>query len=67
MPAVIANGQTLTAALPCSVETFLVAQNQLPKSVVVELNGEALAPSEFASRILVENDRLEIVRIVAGG
>ncbi|MBG86648.1 MAG: thiamine biosynthesis protein ThiS [Verrucomicrobiales bacterium] len=67
MPVVIANGEECEAALPCSVEQFLVAQNQLPKSVVVELNGEAIAPSEFGKRELSEGDRLEIVRIVAGG
>jgi thiamine biosynthesis protein ThiS len=35
--------------------------------VVVEHNGEAVAPSEFAERPLRAGDRLEIVRIVAGG
>ena len=36
-------------------------------SVVVEHNGDAIAPSEFASRGLAAGDRLEIVKIVAGG
>lgn len=53
--------------LPCSIEAFLVAQNLLPRSVVVELNGEAVAPSEFQQRQLNGGDRLEIVEIVAGG
>jgi len=39
----------------------------LPRSVVVELNGEAVAPSEFAGRPLADGVRLEIVKIVAGG
>ena len=64
---VIANGKPLEAPLPCSLEEFLVAQNLLPRSVVVELNGEAVAPSEFAQRQLHAGDRLEIVKIVAGG
>jgi thiamine biosynthesis protein ThiS len=34
---------------------------------VVEHNGEAVAPSEFAHRPLRAGDRLEIVKIVAGG
>jgi thiamine biosynthesis protein ThiS len=66
-PSVIANGQEITAALPCSIEQFLLAQSLLPRSVVVEHNGEAVAPSEFARRTLQAGDRLEIVRIVAGG
>ena len=67
MDSVIANGKTVTAELPCSLEKFLVAQNLLPRSVVVEHNGEAVAPSEFSQRQLRAGDRLEIVKIVAGG
>jgi len=64
---IIANGKPIEAKLPCSLEAFLVAQNLLPRSVVVEHNGEAVAPSEFAQRTLQAGDRLEIVKIVAGG
>lgn len=66
-PHLIANGREVTADLPCTVEAFLTAQQLLPRSVVVEHNGEAVAPSEFAQRHLQPGDRLEIVRIVAGG
>ena len=64
---VIANGLQLPARVPCSVEEFLVEQQLPPRSVVVEHNGEAVAPSEFGRRQLQAGDRLEIVRIVAGG
>jgi sulfur carrier protein len=64
---VTANGQTIAARLPCTIEEFLVAQGLLPRSVVVEHNGAAVAPSEFARRQLNAGDRLEIVKIVAGG
>lgn len=64
---VIANGEKRPLLLPSTVEGFLVSQGLLARSVVVELNGEALAPSEFPSKSLREGDRLEIVRIVAGG
>ena len=66
-PSIIANGKQIEAALPCSIEKFLLAQNLLPRSVVVEHNGEAVAPSEFSRRELRAGDRLEIVKIVAGG
>ncbi len=66
-PSVIANGQSIEAQLPCSLEEFLLAQNLLPRSVVVEQNGEAVAPSEFSQRLVQAGDRLEIVKIVAGG
>ena len=64
---IIANGKTIAARLPCSIEEFLLDQKLLPRSVVVEHNGEAVAPSEFSKRKLESGDRLEIVKIVAGG
>ena len=64
---VTANGHATGAKLPCTIEEFLVAQSLLPRSVVVEHNGEAVAPSEFAKRRLNAGDRLEIVKIVVGG
>ena len=64
---IIANGKPVEAALPCSLEEFLVVQKLLPRSVVVEHNGEAVAPSEFSRRRLNAGDKLEIVKIVAGG
>ena len=66
-PVVIANGKSIEARLPCTIEEFLLAQKLLPRSVVVEHNGEAVAPSEFTQRRLNAGDRLEIVKIVAGG
>ena len=66
-PFLTANGKEVETKLPCSLEEFLVAQKLLPRSVVVEHNGEAVAPSEFCKRQLNAGDRLEIVKIVAGG
>jgi thiamine biosynthesis protein ThiS len=67
MKTITANGKSIEAALPCTIEAFLLAQQLLPRSVVVEHNGEAVAPSEFARRQLNAGDNLEIVKIVAGG
>jgi thiamine biosynthesis protein ThiS len=67
MSQVTANGKEIAAQLPCSIEQFLVAQKLPPRSVVVEHNGEAVAPSEFSRRQLNAGDKLEIVKIVAGG
>jgi sulfur carrier protein len=64
---VIANGKPVPIAAPTSMEAFLVALGFHPRSVVVEHNGDAVAPSEFAQRTLRPGDRLEIVRVVAGG
>jgi thiamine biosynthesis protein ThiS len=64
---IIANGKPIAAKFPCSIEEFLLAQKLLPRSVVVEHNGNAVAPSEFSARQLKAGDKLEIVKIVAGG
>lgn len=67
MNQVIANGNPVPANVPCTLEEFLLAQELRPRSVVVEHNGDAVAPSEFGRRQLQAGDRLEIVKIVAGG
>lgn len=64
---VIANGQAVDAPVPCSIEEFLLARGLFPRGVVVEHNGEAVAPSQFRDRTLRDGDRLEIVKVVAGG
>jgi sulfur carrier protein len=64
---ITANGQEVTTDFPCSLEAFLTRQNLLPRSVVVEHNGDAVVPSQFSTRQLAPGDRLEIVQIVAGG
>ncbi|PYJ53931.1 MAG: thiamine biosynthesis protein ThiS [Verrucomicrobia bacterium] len=46
----------------------LVERYQLPqKSILVEHNGLALRRHEWAERVLAEGDRVEFVRMVAGG
>ncbi len=65
---ILTNGKQISIdGLPMSVEAFLVAQDLLPRSVVVEHNGDAVAPSEFGARMIGDGDRIEIGRIVAGG
>ena len=65
--AVITNGKPVPMAAPTTLEAFLAALGFHPRSVVVEHNGEAVAPSEFSRRTVNPGDRIEIVRVVAGG
>ena len=67
MSQVIANGESMEADLPCSLEAFLVKCGLPPRSVVVEHNGEAVSPSEFPTRPLADGDRIWIARISSGG
>jgi thiamine biosynthesis protein ThiS len=64
---ITANGQNIDTELPVSLHDFLKAQGMMPRSVVVELNGEAVPPSEFVERELNAGDSMEIVKVVAGG
>ena len=64
---ITANGQPIDVHLPITLHAFLVNQGMLPRSVVVELNGEAVSPSEFDEHQLNAGDSMEIVNIVAGG
>jgi thiamine biosynthesis protein ThiS len=46
----------------------LIDRYQLPaQSILVEHNGRALHRHEWAERSLTEGDRIEFIRVVAGG
>ncbi|MDP0501093.1 MAG: sulfur carrier protein ThiS [Verrucomicrobiota bacterium JB022] len=64
---IVANGQTYQIALGTPLPAFLEQRGQAVRRVVVERNGEALTPAEAEQTTLAAGDRLEIVRIVAGG
>ncbi len=50
-----------------TVESWLAAHGFAPGTVLVERNGVALFPREFATTHLHDGDRLELVKIAAGG
>ncbi len=64
---IIANGCTTEVPSNIRLVEFLKSRGQVPSRVVVERNGSALSPSELCKVSLEPGDRLEIVRIVAGG
>lgn len=64
---IIANGKEVRAEVPATLEAFLVQQGLSPRGVVVEQNGQAVSPSEFPKREVHAGDKLEIVKVVAGG
>lgn len=66
-PTVIANGRAVAFTPPATLFSLLVELGLPPRSVVVEHNGAAVAPSEFETRPVSSGDQLEIVRITAGG
>lgn len=61
------NGESMTAPQPMSVSDFLEHRNIQATAVAVAHNGNVLLRSEYASVVLQDGDRLEIVRMVGGG
>lgn len=64
---VIANGDAVELADGATVEDLLGALQLGGRWVLVERNGQPVLRAELASTVLVEGDRLELVRAVAGG
>ena len=52
---------------PSTVKALLEALDLAKVPVVVEHNHEALLPREHDTTLIQDGDRLEIVRVVAGG
>lgn len=64
---ITANGQTYTIDPETPLKDFVKDRGLALGRVVVERNGEPLTPMEARQTVLAAGDRLEIVRIVAGG
>jgi len=64
---VTANSRAYVVDGGTTVEEFVRDRGLDPAFVIVEANGEPLERSRYASVILRDGDRLELVRAVAGG
>ena len=64
---VIANGDAVELPERASVADLLDRLGLGGKWVLVERNGEPVRRADLAATVLVEGDRLELVRAVAGG
>ncbi len=62
-----ANGRSVESPAGASISAFLERNGLSLERVVVEHNGRALNRDEARAIVLADGDRLEIVRIVAGG
>lgn len=64
---IVINGEEKDSQGAASVAE-LVDKYRLPRqSVLIEHNGVALHPREWAERSLADGDRIEMLRVVAGG
>jgi thiazole synthase len=64
---IVANGKPEPLGVPCSLTEFLRGRGLDPRQVAVERNGEVVFRSAYDSTPLQDGDRLEIIKVVAGG
>jgi sulfur carrier protein len=61
------NGKEQELERPLSVQEFLEQTGKVPRWIVVELRGEALLRTDYATAMIGDGDRLEIVAPFGGG
>ena len=61
------NGEARTIPSGQSLADLVTNLGLPPQTALVEHNGEALLRSEWTERQVADGDRLEILRVVAGG
>ena len=61
------NGKEADAQGAQTVAELIDRYEMPPQSVLIEHNGVALHRREWRQRALAEGDRIEIIRVVAGG
>jgi sulfur carrier protein len=61
------NGKKVELEAPIPLVLYIEKLGVNPRTVAVEHNGEIIQRERFASVVLEEGDRVEIVRMVGGG
>ena len=61
------NGETADSREAKTLAELIERYQLPPKSILVEHNGVAISRHEWALRTLSQGDRIEFVRVVAGG
>jgi thiamine biosynthesis protein ThiS len=61
------NGETVDTRGARNVAELAEKYGLQPHTILVEHNGVALHQREWRERILAESDRIEFIRVVAGG
>jgi len=64
---ILLNGETRAIAPGTTLSTMLVELGLDARQVAVERNLEIVPRADYASTVLVEGDRLEVVTFVGGG
>jgi thiamine biosynthesis protein ThiS len=64
---IIVNGEKRAAETATTVRELVDELKLVPETLLIEHNGSALHRAEWNSRSLREGDRIELVRLAAGG
>lgn len=61
------NGESRSVAPASTIDALVRQLNLVPATVLIEHNGLALHREEWNSRRVQEGDKIELIRVVAGG
>lgn len=64
---ILLNGETADTRSATTVADLVALYDLPPQSILIEHNGLALPRHEWPQRPLSQGDRIEFVRVVAGG
>ena len=61
------NGESRSVAGVTTIAALVRELNLIPATLLIEHNGQALHREEWNSRAVREGDKIEFIRVVAGG
>jgi thiamine biosynthesis protein ThiS len=64
---IILNGEPRSLVEPTTISALVRELNLIPATLLIEHNGLALHREEWNSRALCDGDKVEFIRVVAGG
>ena len=64
---VFLNGKKIKVDNNLTAEQLLANMGYRDKRIAIEINGEVIPKSELSNKIIVENDKVEIIVAVGGG
>ena len=64
---VIVNGQAHSVANPQTIDGLVQELKLIPETLLIEHNGRALHRREWQRRAMQDGDKIELIRVVAGG
>ena len=64
---IIVNGEPRCVVETATISALVHELNLIPATLLIEHNGSALHRDEWSSRALHDGDKVEFIRVVAGG